>query len=93
MLEKLRNEVEGPPNLETLALNSQRLAANIHAAFLFENEGKSLLYQLCLLLSATANGKLYSGWQEFAAQLGLSFEQIQVRLTKIETNPNPNKNK
>ncbi|XP_043269283.1 uncharacterized protein [Venturia canescens] len=77
VLEKLRNEVDGPPNLDTLALISQRFAANIHAAFLFEKEGKLVLHQLCLLLSATANGKLYSGWKEFGAQLGLSLEQIQ----------------
>lgn len=82
VLEKLRSEVDGPPNLDTLALNSQRLTANVHAAYLFEMEGLPTLRQLCLLLSATASGKLYSGWQEFAARLGLSLEQIQVGFRK-----------
>ena len=78
VLEKLRSEVDGPPNLDTLALSTRRLTSNIHAAYLFEKEGTSTLRQLCLLLSATAMGKLYSGWQDFGAHLGLSLEQLQV---------------
>ncbi|XP_066589229.1 uncharacterized protein [Prorops nasuta] len=76
-LEKLRNEVEAPPNLDTLVLNLQRAASKIHAAYLFENIGKATLQKLCLLLSATATGKMYSGWQEFAAHLELTTEQIR----------------
>ncbi|KAG7190624.1 hypothetical protein KM043_006708 [Ampulex compressa] len=76
-LEKLRNEVDGPPNLDTLALNIQRSSCKIHASYLFENIGKATLQRLCLLLSSTATGKLYNGWQEFAAHLGLTIEQIR----------------
>ncbi|XP_012288790.1 uncharacterized protein LOC105704284 [Orussus abietinus] len=76
-LERLRAEVDGPPNLDTLTLNIQRLTASIHASYIFENEGKSVLQMLCLLLSSTASGKFYGGWQEFAAELGLSTEQIR----------------
>ncbi|XP_076240623.1 uncharacterized protein LOC143183092 [Calliopsis andreniformis] len=76
-LEKLRNEVGGPPNLDTVALNIQRATARIHASYLFEHTGKSTLQKLCLLLSSTATGKIYSGWQEFAAHMGLTMEQIR----------------
>lgn len=76
-LEKLRNEVDGPPNLDTVTLNIQRLTTQIHAAYLFENEGKPTLQKLCLLLSSTASGKIYNGWQEFATHIGLTAEQIR----------------
>lgn len=76
-LEKLRKEVDGPPNLDTVALNIQRIAARVHAAYLFEHVGRATLQKLCLLLSSTATGKAYCGWQEFAAHVGLSMEQIR----------------
>ncbi|XP_011142801.1 uncharacterized protein LOC105185176 [Harpegnathos saltator] len=76
-LEKLRNEVDGPPNLDTVTLNIQRKSSRIHAAFLFEHIGKPMLQKLCLLLSSTATGKIYNGWQEFAAHMGLTMEQIR----------------
>lgn len=76
-LEELRKEVDGPPNLDTVALNIQRTAKRVHASYLFEHVGKATLQKLCLLISATATGKLYSGWQEFAAHMGLSMEQIR----------------
>lgn len=76
-LEKLRNEVDGPPNLDTIILNIQKEASCIHAAYLFEHVGKATLQKLCLLLSSTATGKLYNGWQEFAAHMGLTMEQIR----------------
>lgn len=83
-LEKLRREVDGPPNLDTVALNIQRAPTQIHAAYLFEHIGKLALQKLCLLLSSTATGKVYSGWQEFAAHLGLTMEQIRVCMCKIK---------
>lgn len=76
-LEKLRNEVAGPPNLDTVILNMQKESSRIHAAYLFEHIGKAMLQKLCLLLSSTATGKLYNGWQEFAAYMGLTMEQIR----------------
>ncbi|XP_003401094.2 uncharacterized protein LOC100645576 isoform X2 [Bombus terrestris] len=76
-LEKLRREVDGPPNLDTVALNIQRATAQIHASYLFEEIGKTTLQKLCLLLSSTATGKIYNGWQEFAAHMGLTMEQIR----------------
>ncbi|KOC63641.1 hypothetical protein WH47_00709, partial [Habropoda laboriosa] len=76
-LEKLRREVNGPPNLDTLALNIQRATTQIHASYLFEHSGKPTLQKLCLLLSSTATGKTYNGWQEFAAHMGLTMEQIR----------------
>ncbi|XP_034193673.1 uncharacterized protein LOC117610420 [Osmia lignaria lignaria] len=76
-LEKLREEVDGPPNLDTVLLNIQRVTARIHASYLFENIGRPTLQQLCLLLSSTATGKAYSGWQEFASHMGLTMEQIR----------------
>ncbi|XP_014477876.1 PREDICTED: uncharacterized protein LOC106746147 [Dinoponera quadriceps] len=76
-LEKLRNEVDGPPNLDTVTLNIQRESSRIHAAYLFEHIGKATLQKLCLLLSSTATGKIYNGWQEFAAHMGLTMEQIR----------------
>ncbi|XP_050462178.1 uncharacterized protein LOC126857100 [Cataglyphis hispanica] len=75
-LEKLRNEVQGPPNLDTIILNIQKVSSRIHAAYLFEHIGKATLQKLCLLLSSTATGKIYDGWQEFAAHMGLTMEQI-----------------
>lgn len=79
-LEKLRNEVQEPPNLDTIILNIQKISSRIHAAYLFQHIGKAMLQKLCLLLSSTATGKIYDGWQEFAAHMGLTMEQIQVRL-------------
>ena len=76
-LERLRQEVDGPPNLDTVALNIQRATARIHASYLFEHIGKPTLQKLCLLLSSTATEKSYSGWQEFAAHMGLTMEQIR----------------
>lgn len=62
-----------------MALNIQKATARIHASYLFEHVGKPALQKLCLLLSSTATGKIYSGWQEFAAYMGLTMEQIRVR--------------
>lgn len=76
-LEKLRKEVDGPPNLDTVALNIQKVTANVHASYLFEHIGKATLQKLCLLLSSTSTGKTYNGWQEFAAHMGLTMEQIR----------------
>ncbi|XP_043524591.1 uncharacterized protein LOC122536347 [Frieseomelitta varia] len=76
-LEKLRREVDGPPNLDILTLNIQRATAQIHASYLFEQIGRTTLQNICLLLSSTATGKTYSGWQEFAAYMGLTMEQIR----------------
>ena len=76
-LERLRQEVAGPPNLDAVALNIQSATARIHASYLFEHIGKPTLQKLCLLLSSTASGKTYSGWQEFAAHMGLTMEQIR----------------
>ncbi|XP_003426490.1 uncharacterized protein LOC100680275 [Nasonia vitripennis] len=76
-LEKLQEEVLGPPSLETFVRNVQEAASKIHSSFLFENEGKELLQKLCLFLSATASGKSYGDWQKFAAVLGLMIEQIK----------------
>lgn len=76
-LERLRKEIDGPPNLDTVALNIQKATARIHASYLFEHVGKPALQKLCLLLSSTATGKIYSGWQEFAAYMGLTMEQIR----------------
>ncbi|KAL0108956.1 hypothetical protein PUN28_014216 [Cardiocondyla obscurior] len=76
-LEKLRNEVDGPPNLDMTIVNIQKESSRIHAAYLFEDIGKATLQKLCLLLSATATGKIYDGWQEFATHMGLSIEQIR----------------
>ncbi|XP_029160716.1 uncharacterized protein LOC114932593 [Nylanderia fulva] len=76
-LEKLRNEVQGPPNLDTLILNIQKISSRIHAAYLFEHIGRAMLQKLCLLLSSTATGKVYDGWQEFADHMGLTREQIR----------------
>lgn len=75
-LEKLREEIDGPPNLDTLILNIQRATAQIHASYLFENIGKPTLKKLCLSLSSTATGKIYSGWEEFATHMGLTMDQI-----------------
>lgn len=82
-LERLRQEVDGPPNLDTVALNIQRATARIHASYLFEHIGKPTLQKLCLLLSSTATEKTYNGWQEFAAHMGLTMEQIRVRIYRI----------
>ena|SRR5436190_1539625 len=82
-LEKLRNEVKGPPNLDTIILNIQKVSSRVHAAYLFENVGKPALQKLCSLVSSTATGKTYDGWPEFAAHMGLTMEQIRVRLSKI----------
>jgi len=82
-LEKLRNEVDGPPNLDTIILNIQKISSYVHAAYLFEHTGKATLQKLCLLLSSTGTGKIYDGWQEFAAHMGLTMEQIRVRSRKI----------
>lgn len=71
--------MDGPPNLDTVTLNIQRESSRIHAAYLFEHIGKATLQKLCLLLSSTATGKIYNGWQEFAAHMGLTMEQIRVR--------------
>ncbi|XP_011253471.1 uncharacterized protein LOC105249590 [Camponotus floridanus] len=76
-LEKLRNEVQGPPNLDIIILNIQKISSRIHAGYLFEHVGKATLQKLCLLLSSTAAGKMYDGWQEFAAYMGLTMEQIR----------------
>ncbi|KYN35840.1 hypothetical protein ALC56_09631 [Trachymyrmex septentrionalis] len=76
-LEKLRNEVDGPPNLDMTIVNIQTESSRIHAAYLFEHIGKATLQKLCLLLSSTATGKIYNGWQEFAAHMGLTMEQIR----------------
>lgn len=75
-LERLREEVGGPPNLKDVALNIQRATEQIHASYLFENIGKRTLQILCLRLSGTAKRKTYNGWQEFAAHMGISMEQI-----------------
>lgn len=74
--------MDGPPNLDTVTLNIQRESSRIHAAYLFEHIGKATLQKLCLLLSSTATGKIYNGWQEFAAHMGLTMEQIRVRYPK-----------
>lgn len=76
-LEALRNEVDGPPNLDMAIVNIQRESSRVHAAYLFEHIGKATLQKLCLLLSSTATGKIYDGWQEFAAYMGLTMEQIR----------------
>ncbi|XP_076302850.1 uncharacterized protein LOC143221254 [Lasioglossum baleicum] len=76
-LEKLRAEVDGPPNLDTVTLNIQRATTQIHASYLFEQIGKPTLQKLCLQLSSTATGKTYNGWQEFATHMGLTMEQIR----------------
>ncbi|XP_011688109.1 PREDICTED: uncharacterized protein LOC105450123 isoform X2 [Wasmannia auropunctata] len=76
-LEELRNEVNGPPNLDMTIVNIQKEASRIHAAYLFEHIGKATLQKLCLLLSSTATGKIYDGWQEFGAHMGLTMEQIR----------------
>ncbi|XP_033208046.1 uncharacterized protein LOC117167317 [Belonocnema kinseyi] len=76
-LEKLRDEVSGPPNLDTVLLRIQKLSSQVHASYLFENEGKPILQKLCLLLSATSTGKMYADWKDFAAHLGLLGEQIR----------------
>lgn len=78
-LEKLREEAASEQqNLDTVILNVNRAASQIHASYLFENEGKELLQKFCLLLSATASGKSYGDWQKFAVHLGLVTEQIKV---------------
>jgi len=64
-------------------LNIQKISSRIHAGYLFEYVGKATLQKLCLLLSSTAAGKIYDGWQEFAAHMGLTMEQIRVRLSEI----------
>lgn len=69
--------MDGPPNLDTTIVNIQKESSRIHAAYLFEHIGKATLQKLCLLLSSTATGKIYDGWQEFAAHLGLTMEQIR----------------
>ncbi|XP_058797809.1 uncharacterized protein LOC131668017 [Phymastichus coffea] len=76
-LEKLRQEVLGPPDLQTTFSNECQKGSQIHAAYLFEDEGRVLLQNLCLFLSATASGKSYGDWQKFAANLGLISEQIK----------------
>lgn len=81
-MEKLRREVDGPPNLDIVTLNIQRTTAQIHASYLFEQIGKTTLQKLCLLLSSTATGKTYNGWQEFAAYMDLTTEQIRVCISK-----------
>ncbi|TGZ58084.1 Uncharacterized protein DBV15_09702 [Temnothorax longispinosus] len=58
-LEKLRNEVETPPDLDTTVANIQRESSRVHAAYLFEHIGKATPQRLCLLLSSTATGKIY----------------------------------
>lgn len=83
-LEKLRDEVSGPPNLDTVLLRIQKLSSQVHASYLFANDGKPILQKLCLLLSATATGKLYADWQDFAAHLGLLGEQIRVRFYQFK---------
>ncbi|KAJ8686306.1 hypothetical protein QAD02_022100 [Eretmocerus hayati] len=75
-LERLREQISEPLNLETVVLNLHQTASQIHASYLFENEGKELLQKLCLFLSATASGKSYGDWKKFAACLGLMTEQI-----------------
>ncbi|XP_014205479.1 uncharacterized protein LOC106637283 [Copidosoma floridanum] len=74
-LEKLRKEALRHQALETVILDA--VASKIHAAYLFENEGRQLLQKLCLFVSATASGKIYGDWQMFAAHLGLLNEQIR----------------
>ncbi|KZC05935.1 hypothetical protein WN55_06110, partial [Dufourea novaeangliae] len=76
-LERLRKEVDGPPNLDTAALNIKRTTSRIHASFLFEHIGRPTLQKLCLILSSTATGKTYDGWQEFASYMGLTMEQMR----------------
>ncbi|XP_076165548.1 uncharacterized protein LOC143145747 [Ptiloglossa arizonensis] len=76
-LERLRKEIDVPPNLDTVVLNIQRATARIHVSYLFEHIGQPTLQKLCLLLSSTATGKMYCGWQEFAAHIGLTMEQIR----------------
>ncbi|XP_015600938.1 uncharacterized protein LOC107270431 isoform X2 [Cephus cinctus] len=77
-LEKLRNEIDGPPNLDTLILNFVRQTSRIHAGYLFNPEGEQLRRELCLALSSTDTGKVYSNWQDFGAALGLTIEQIRA---------------
>lgn len=74
--------MDGPPNLDTIILNLQKESSQIHAGFLFEHIGKATLQKLCLSLSSTATGKLYDGWQEFAAHMGLTMDQIRVRVAR-----------
>lgn len=76
-MESLRKEIEGPPDLDEVILGVQTLTSRIHAAYLFKTEGIPVLQKICLLISSTPPGKMYSGWQEFGAHLGLTREQLQ----------------
>lgn len=80
--------MDRPPNLDMIILNIQKESSRIHAAYLFEHIGKATLQKLCLSLSSTATGKIYNGWQEFAAQIGLTMEQIRVRVLKSQIGDN-----
>lgn len=77
VLEKLRREVDGPPNLDKITLEIQKLTSQLHVAYLFEQIGMALLQKICLFMSSTQSGKIYNGWQEFATELSLTREQIQ----------------
>lgn len=76
-MEQIRNDVQGPPNLDMLILQMQKASEHIHAGFFFQHEGLSVLQKLCLFISSSSIEKIYNGWHEFAAHLGLNREQIQ----------------
>ncbi|KAH0555568.1 uncharacterized protein LOC123262466 [Cotesia glomerata] len=74
-VDKLKDKIPGPPNLDTAVIKLQQKTRNIHIGFIFDGDQK-LLQLICLLLSSTPAGKLYKGWQDFGSELGLTREQL-----------------
>lgn len=79
-LERLREKVSEPPDVETIVQDLIKKSASIHVSHLFSPVGAALRKKLCLLLSATKPSTLYAGWEDFGNQLNLDNPLIQVKL-------------
>lgn len=51
---------------------------NIHAAFLFWEDGKKLLQKIARCLCSTPNSPRFKGWVDLGAELGLDYHLIQA---------------
>ncbi|XP_063993388.1 uncharacterized protein LOC135171035 [Diachasmimorpha longicaudata] len=76
-MERLREELAVSPKLDLTVSEVEKWSSNIHAGYLFEKNGVSVLQKLCLLVSSIPARTTFPGWQHFGAHLGLSREQLQ----------------
>lgn len=77
-MEELRDNAERGDKVDLITKELEGKTWQIHAAFLFEEEGFKILQTLCLYIGAENVGRVYTNWCTFASKLGLTRQQMKV---------------